>query len=197
MPINEQKAVEMIQGKIDEININFDSFTDDEVIFSEWRDSTSDYLKMIFGKDSDELREFSWISFSPSVFYISAGVDNSSLFLREKIDGLTKAMLMLKRFIKKIQDFGLPANHTPEIKNSSEKNLISDLNIHGSNVSFFSPNSKLSIDTKNQDNNKKDEGKDILKIVFGFLIDNFFKILGSIIVTTATSFLLAKITGQI
>jgi hypothetical protein len=119
------------------------------------------------------------------------------LFLREKIDGLTKAMLMLKRFIKKIQDFGLPANHTPEIKNSSEKNLISDLNIHGSNVSFFSPNSKLSIDTKNQDNNKKDEGKDILKIVFGFLIDNFFKILGSIIVTTATSFLLAKITGQI
>lgn len=194
--ISQEKAVQMIQEKIDEININFDSFTDDEVFFSEWRDSTSDYLKMIFGKDSDELRDFSWIRFSPSVFYISAGVDNSSLFLREKIDGLKKAMLMLKRFIKKIQDFGLSVNHSPEIKDSSEKNSISDLNIHGSNVSFFSPNSSQILDTKNQTNDTKDKDKSKFKSVFNFLLDNFFKIL-SIVITSVVGWLLAKLTGKI
>ena len=182
------KAIEFLEGQIQKIDSfkEIEDFSNSEEC-RKYKAENLEFLQMNFGKDSMQYEKYSKNEVSKFLddFY------GDYLQLGEKDNYLNEVKNMLGSFIGDIKN---SADYHSEINKNTFQNLTIG-NMENSNVSVLSPNSSQSIDTKNQINDTKDKSK--LKSAFDFLLDNFFKILSGIAITSGGGWLLAKLTGQI
>jgi hypothetical protein len=138
--INELKAIQLIQQKIDEIDI--DQFTigvDRDKIFSNWKNSTYELLVKIFSKDYLEVSKFGNISWGGRVFYKDG---SRSDIIPHRVSGIKNAQQILKQCIDDIKTGLLitPNTQIPNIvvnnhnQQSQEMNVRIDINYVFSNL---------------------------------------------------------------
>jgi hypothetical protein len=138
--INELKAIQLIQQKIDEIDI--DQFTigvDRDKIFSNWKNSTYELLVKIFSKDYLEVSKFGNISGVGRVFYKDG---SRSDIIPHRVSGIKNAQQILKQCIDDIKTGLLitPNTQIPNIvvnnhnQQSQEMNVRIDINYVFSNL---------------------------------------------------------------
>jgi hypothetical protein len=94
----------------------------DSAEFVKWKRSTRIALEKLFNKDSDQVREFEDVRYSPAVV-VGRGFSRPSSS-HSYLAGLDRAKALLESFIEEIQKYGAPSLSTPPLPSHSAIDTI-------------------------------------------------------------------------
>lgn len=122
--MNQEQAIQLIQEKIDEVDINkFTAGNNSSIFLEEWQDSTLKILKKVFGKKADEVLEFDLGKYTS----VNESVLEEYEILSDRSQSVERLKLKLQRYIKHINQLGLEStidNFIVESKKSNNTGVV-------------------------------------------------------------------------
>lgn len=137
---NATKYIKLLELQTNQINsLTVESELSESEAFHEWKYTTKNLIYRIFGRESEEAKQFDHIHFYPQVLSSST---SQSYYAKYYIYGLRQVKSLLKGLIYQLQNLGLPS------EKPLKENIANQININQAQNNTQTQQTTLNVDQK-------------------------------------------------